>query len=84
MLELISVILTFAPFILILWLANLGQRLRERELPYMPPVVVAYTFLILIYLFRGPGRLRVAHRLGGLHQPTGAYRAGGAGDAPQT
>ena len=55
MLELISVILTFAPFILILWLANLGQRLRERELPHMPPVVVAYTFLILIYLFLALG-----------------------------
>ena len=55
MLEVISVILTFAPFILILWLANLGQRLRERDLPYMPPVVVAYTFLILLYLFLALG-----------------------------
>jgi membrane protease YdiL (CAAX protease family) len=49
--DVIGVILTFAPLILILWLANLGQRLRERSIPHMTPVIVSYVFLIMFYLF---------------------------------
>jgi len=49
--DILGVILTFAPLILILWLANLGQRLRERNIPHMTPVVVSYAFLIILYLF---------------------------------
>jgi membrane protease YdiL (CAAX protease family) len=49
--DVVGVILTFAPLIVILWLANLGQRLRERDIPHMTPVIVSYVFLIMIYLF---------------------------------
>ena len=47
----ITVILSFAPFILVLWLANLGERLRERDQPFMTPVIVSYMLLIVLYMF---------------------------------
>ena len=51
MFEAMGVVATFAPLIMILWLANLGEKLRERGVPHMAPVVVSYLFLIMIYLF---------------------------------
>ena len=49
MYEVLGVIIQFLPVILILLLANLAERLREQEQPYMPLAVLAYVSLGLIY-----------------------------------
>ncbi len=49
--QILSIIASFAPLLLIFWLANLGQRLRERGVPHMTPVVVAYTLVGFLYGF---------------------------------
>ncbi len=49
MFEVLGVIIQFLPVILILLLANLAERLREQEQPYMPLAVLAYVSLGLIY-----------------------------------
>lgn len=51
MLDVIGIVAAFLPLLAILWLANLGQRMREQGIPHMAPVVVAYAFLIMLYLF---------------------------------
>lgn len=51
MLDALGVIAVFAPLLMILWLANLGQKMREQEVPHMAPVVVSYGLLIILYLF---------------------------------
>jgi membrane protease YdiL (CAAX protease family) len=47
--ELLNVVLQFAPLVAILLFANWGQRLREREQPYMAPIVVSYVAVALLY-----------------------------------
>lgn len=49
MFEILGVIVQFLPVILILLIANLAERLREQEQPYMPLAVLAYVSLGLIY-----------------------------------
>ena len=44
MFEVLGVIIQFLPVIIILLIANLAERLREQEQPYMP---VSYTHLTL-------------------------------------
>jgi len=50
MLDVLGVVAAFAPFLIILWLANLGQKLREQEIPHMSPVIVSYGLLVILYL----------------------------------
>ncbi|MCW5839742.1 MAG: CPBP family intramembrane metalloprotease [Caldilinea sp.] len=47
--EVLGVIIQFLPVILILFIANLAERLREQEQPYMPLAVLAYVSLGLLY-----------------------------------
>ncbi len=49
--NILGVVAMFAPLIIILWFANLGQKMREQDIPHMAPVVVAYLLLILVYVF---------------------------------
>lgn len=49
MVEVIGVIVQFLPVIVILFVANLAQKLRAEEHPYMPLAVLGYTMLALIY-----------------------------------
>lgn len=49
MFEVIGVIVQFLPVIVILFVANLAQKLRADEQPYMPLAVLAYLMLALIY-----------------------------------
>ena len=49
MFEVFGVIVQFLPVILILFLANLAQRLRAQGLPYRAPALLAYASLALIY-----------------------------------
>jgi membrane protease YdiL (CAAX protease family) len=49
MFEVIGVIVQFIPVIVILFVANLAQKLRTDEQPYMPLAVLAYLMLALIY-----------------------------------
>lgn len=51
MVDLLGVVAMFAPVLLILWFANLGQKMREQGVPHMAPVVVAYLLMALIYAF---------------------------------
>ena len=49
MVEILGVILQFLPVIVILFVANLAQKLRAQGQAYMPLAVLAYLMLILIY-----------------------------------
>lgn len=49
MIEVLGIIVQFLPIILILFIANLAERLREQEQPYMPLAVLAYVSLGLLY-----------------------------------
>ncbi|GIK74699.1 MAG: hypothetical protein BroJett021_36870 [Chloroflexota bacterium] len=49
MFEIIGVIMQFLPVIVILFVANLAQKLRAEEQPYMPLAALAYLMLALIY-----------------------------------
>lgn len=49
MFEVIGVIMQFLPVIVILFVANLAQKLRAEEQPYMPLAALAYLMLALIY-----------------------------------
>ena len=49
MFEVLGVIIQFLPVIIILLIANLAERLREQEQPYMPLAVLAYVVLALIF-----------------------------------
>ncbi|MBE2238605.1 MAG: CPBP family intramembrane metalloprotease [Caldilineaceae bacterium] len=49
MVEILGVILQFLPVIVILFVANLAQKLRAEGQAYMPLAVLAYLMLILIY-----------------------------------
>lgn len=49
--QILGIFASFAPLLLIFWLANLGQRLRERGVPHMTPVVVSYTLVGFLYGF---------------------------------
>lgn len=47
--EILGVVLQFLPVIVILFIANLAQKLRAQEQPYMPLAVLAYLLLALIF-----------------------------------
>ena len=49
MIEVLGIIVQFLPIILILFIANLAERLRAQERPYMPLAVLAYVSLGLLY-----------------------------------
>ena len=49
MVEILGVIMQFLPVIVILFVANLAQKLRAEEKPYMPLAVLAYLLLALIF-----------------------------------
>jgi hypothetical protein len=49
--EILGVILQFLPVIIILFVANLAQKLRAQEQPYMPLAVLAYLLLALLFGF---------------------------------
>ncbi len=49
MIEVLGIIVQFLPIILILFIANLAERLRAQEHPYMPLAVLAYVSLGLLY-----------------------------------
>lgn len=51
MFETIGMIIQFLPFIVIMFAANLSQRLREREMPYLPPALLAYAMVGVLHLF---------------------------------
>lgn len=50
MMDFMSVILVFAPLILLLYFANLAERLREKGQQYMALAAVTYIVLILLYI----------------------------------
>lgn len=49
--EILGVVLQFLPVILILFVANLAQKLRAQDQPYMPLAVLAYLLLALLFGF---------------------------------
>lgn len=51
MTEILGVVLQFMPVIVILFVANLAQKLRAQEQPYMPLAVLAYLLLTLLFGF---------------------------------
>jgi membrane protease YdiL (CAAX protease family) len=48
--DFLNVALQFAPLLAILLFANWGERLRQRDVPYMAPVVVSYAATALLYI----------------------------------
>jgi membrane protease YdiL (CAAX protease family) len=48
--EVLNIVLQFLPLLAILFFANWAQRLREKEQPFMAPLVVAYAAVVLLYL----------------------------------
>ncbi len=48
--DFLNVALQFLPLLAILLFANWGERLRQRGLPYMAPVVVSYVATALLYI----------------------------------
>lgn len=49
--EILGVVLQFLPVIVILFVANLAQKLRAQDQPYMPLAMLAYLLLALIFAF---------------------------------
>jgi membrane protease YdiL (CAAX protease family) len=47
--EILGLIMQFLPVIVILFVANLAQKLRAEEKPYMPLAVLAYLLLALVF-----------------------------------
>ena len=60
--ELFGILIVFAPLILVMWLANLAERDRARQMPYENMAIFSYVLVVLIYV----GALVVGVALQGL------------------
>jgi len=47
--DVIGAIIAFVPILVILWLANMAERLRAEEEPYGAPALMAYGLLGILY-----------------------------------
>ena len=48
--EILSLVAMFVPLFLIVWFANLAEARREREEPYSGLAIVAYVFMVVLYV----------------------------------